>query len=121
MPGFERGANHLIDILRAAGEVEQQFGAGLDRGIRRVEQDFADLPPDRGAAGLNGFNHFAAVFAQRPRKHAELGGLAAPVNAFECDELPALRQQSRFSQSGLFRKTPGVRGAGWRGSELPCA
>ena len=59
-PGIERRANHLIHILRAAGEIEQQFGARLNIGVRRVEQNLADLLADGRAAGLDRFDHFSA-------------------------------------------------------------
>ena len=91
--GIERGPNHLVHILRAAGEVKQQLGARLDIGAGRIEQDLADLPANPGSAGLDGFDDVPAAVAQPLGKHPELRGLAAAVDAFERNEHPR-----RFSQ-----------------------
>ena len=88
LPGIERGPNHLVHVLRAAGEVEQQFGARLNIGARGIEQDFADLLADGGSAGLDRFDHVLPMVAQPLGEHAELRGLAATVDAFECNERP---------------------------------
>ena len=90
LPGIERGPNHLVHILRAAGEIEQQFGARLNVGAGGIEKNLADLPADRGAARLDRFDHFLPVVAQPLGEHAELRGLAAAVDAFESNE-PAER------------------------------
>src|SRR3569623_919511 len=79
----ERGADNFLHVMGAAGEIELQFGAGEDGGVGRVEQDAADVAADFGAAGLYGFDHFAAVLAQTLGEEAELRGFAAAVHAFE--------------------------------------
>src|SRR3569833_3406986 len=53
----KRGADNFFHVLGAAGEIEEQFGAGVDGGVGRVEQDAADVAADFGAAGLYGFAH----------------------------------------------------------------
>src|SRR6185312_15685982 len=72
-PAFgERGADDFLHVLGAAGEIEQQFGA----------------------AGLHGFDDFAAAFAQVLGQEAELRGFAAAVHTFESEET-ALRGRWR--------------------------
>ena len=98
--GVERGADDFVDVLGAAGEVEEEFGARLDGGTGGVEQDAADLAADFGAAGFDGFDDFAAVFAEILGEQAELRGFAAAVYAFEGEEVALRCQEASIFADG---------------------
>jgi hypothetical protein len=109
---FESGADHLFHILRAAGEVEQQFGARVNLGVYRIEQNAANLLTDIGAAGLYRFDNGPAAAAKRSGKQAKLRGLATPVNAFKGDKTTAWFQNYNFRKcfsaaSARFSPVPG--------------
>ena len=87
--GFERGPDHFVDILGAAGKVEQELGARPDVGAGGVEQNLPDLFPDRRAAGFHGLYHVVAPLPHPLREVAELCGFAAAVDAFKSDEASA--------------------------------
>jgi hypothetical protein len=82
----QSGPNYLLDILRPAAEIKQQFGASMDRRVRRIEQNPPDLPPDFGAARLDRFDYRPSGFTQFRGQQAQLRRLAAAVHTFECDE-----------------------------------
>jgi hypothetical protein len=111
--GFEGGADHLFHVLRPAGEVQQQFGARVNLGVDRVEQDAADLLADVGAARFYGFDNRPAAAAKRPGEQTKLRGLAAPVNAFKRDKSTAWFQNFNFRKcfsaaSARFGRAPGT-------------
>ena len=98
--GSSAGRITSIHILRAAREVEQQFGARLDGGVGGIEQDAPDLLPDLRAAGLDRFNNLTAARRRRLREQPQLRGLAAAVHAFESDKVAPCCRNGRHQ---LFR------------------
>ncbi len=72
-------------------EVQKKLRAGVDRGIRRIEQDASNLTADLRTARLDCFDHNAALIPEAARQMAELRGLAATVHAFERDESAGVR------------------------------
>ena len=69
----------------AVGGVEQQLGQGVHL-LLGVEQKLADAQAERRAARLARGDDFASAQAQLAGEHAQLRGLAAPVDALEGDE-----------------------------------
>ena len=73
------------DVLGAVGRQQQELGARIEGGLV-VEQHRTQERAARGAAGLEGLDHIAALGAQPPGEDRGLRALAAPLAAFEHDE-----------------------------------
>ena len=82
---LERGADERAYVLRAVGGVEEKFGERVYL-LLCVEHELADARAERRAAGLARRDDLAAAQAQLAGEHAQLCGLAAPVDALEGDE-----------------------------------
>jgi hypothetical protein len=82
-PFFHGGPNDVAQMLRTAGQVEEELTSAIHPAIADVQQDGADLLTDRRAAGLARFHD---KISQRPEplsEAPELSGLPTPFNAFE--------------------------------------
>jgi len=101
--GLKRGADNLIHILRAAGEIKKELSARFEVEILRIEENLANLLPDASTARLDGFHNFPALIAQPCREHMELRGLAAAVDALECNEAPAPHGETPILANGSLQ------------------
>ena len=108
----ERRQDPLVDILRARGEIQQDFGGRAEFLVGGIEQDPANLHGDGRAAGFRGLQDSAPVVAQARRQAVHLGSLAGAIHALESDEPTALFHVKHHC-SGCQGRGVGVNGWGW--------
>src|SRR5262249_29173573 len=84
--GGDERAEHLPDVLSPVGFVEQPLGHRIEARGGRIEQDFPDLLPDRGASGLARQHGPAAGPLEALGAEPRLRALARALDAFECDQ-----------------------------------
>ena len=78
---LERGADQLLDVLRTRGRVES--GLRPRRHVAAVQQELADLLPERGAAGLAGEDDLRPLGLEPLAEEPRLRGLSGAVESFE--------------------------------------
>ena len=83
-PAFERGADHLVDVLSARGGVQQRLGPG--RHVPAVQNEIAHPLAELGAAGLARGDDVDAVGLEPRTQKLRLRRLPRAVEALEGHE-----------------------------------
>src|SRR5207248_1690801 len=101
---LERRPDHLRDVLRAVGGIEQRLGARAELGVVPVEQNLPQVLADGGRTRLERQHDFVTTSLDLGRDALCLGRLAGSLPALEDEELPGGRAATGFwwrpSQNG---------------------
>jgi hypothetical protein len=73
-------------MLGARRRVKEQFCERRDGMVFRIQENIPDLIGNRATSRLPGDRNRMAGSFQPPGQKPELGGFAAPLYSFECDE-----------------------------------
>ena len=80
---FHRRSNDVGQVLRAAGEVEEELASRVDSAIAGVQQNSADLLTDRRAPRLSGLDDQIPQRSKAVGESTKLRGLSTAFNPFK--------------------------------------
>ena len=88
-PLSQCGQNHFLNVLGTGGKHQSHFGQWREAGSRGVQQHFANLLAGGSAAGFARDSDGNAMGPQRTGQFLDLRALAAAIEAFKRNKLPA--------------------------------